>query len=129
MRLTEAQIAANNAAVLAARNAAEQELRKRLAPTGGTVLVRRSVGGRPRGKRNWEDFDPDEPRKIYVKARTAKAISDKAREDGVTVSLLVEVMVDSYLTAPAEHRMLAEMLHAVKRYEKENATAKRRKRR
>ena len=28
-------------------------------------------------------------------------------------------MVDSYLAAPAEHRMLAEMLHAVKKYEKE----------
>lgn len=116
--MTREEIAANNAAVLAARDAAERKLRERLAPMKGTVLVRRK-GGRPKGGRNWDHFDPDEPRKIYVKAGTSKKLSDEAKRSGITVSLLVEVMVDSYLTAPAEHRMLAEVLHAVKKYEKE----------
>ena len=118
--MTKEQIAANNAVVLAARNAAEQKIRERLAPMKGMVLVRRKAGGRPKGGRNWDHFDPDEPRKIYVKAGTSKKLSDEAKRSGITVSLLVEVMVDSYLAAPAEHKMLAEMLHAVKKYEKEN---------
>ena len=117
--MTDERIAANNAIILAARNAAEQEIRERLAPMKGKVLIKRKASGRPNGVRNWDHFDPDEPRKIYVKAGTSKKISDEANRIGVTISLLVEIMVDSYLAAPAEYRMLAEVLHAVKKYEKE----------
>lgn len=73
---------------------------------------RKSRVGRPKGVPNG-CRQTDCPRKLSVSPHYADIVSREAKKAGLSQRVYVETMIQSYITAPWQHRMLANVLRAV----------------
>ena len=73
---------------------------------------RKSRVGRPKGVPNG-CRKTDCPRKLSVSPRHADIVSREAKKAGLSQRVYVETMIESYITAPWKHRMLANVLRAI----------------
>ena len=79
---------------------------------GKSQKSRKSRVGRPKGVPNG-CRQTDCPRKLSVSPRHADLVSQEAKKAGVSQRVYVETMIESYITAPWKHRMLANVLRAI----------------
>lgn len=107
--VTENEIRARNALVLAARNAGEQDARDRLSKMKGVKLGKR-------GKRG----SGDQPyTAMRLKTEFQRRIAREAEEQGLTISRYVEIVFTRWWAAPAKQKMIGKFLDAVREYERE----------
>lgn len=115
--MTENQIRANNAIVLAERNAGEQALREKLSKMKGVRQVRRPAL-KSRATKDWEKETG--LAKIYVDPDVARRMKQYASVLGISsVGRMLEILFESYQSAPAEFHLMAHVLAAVRNYNKE----------
>lgn len=107
--VTENEIRARNALVLATRNTGEQAVKARLSKMKGVKLGNR--GRRGSGDQAYTA--------MRVKTEFQRRIAREAEEQGLTISRYVEIVFTRWWAAPAEQKMIGKFLDAVREYERE----------
>lgn len=109
MDVTENEIRARNALVLAARNAVEQDYKARLSKMKGVKL----------GNRGRKGSGDQAYTAMLVKTELQRRIAREAKEQGLTISRYVEIVFTRWWSAPAEQKMIGKFLDVVMEYERE----------
>ena len=107
--VTENEIRARNALVLAARNTVEQDYKARLSKMKGVKL----------GNRGKKGSGDQAYTAMLVKTEFQRRIAREAKEQGLTISRYVEIVFTRWWTSPAEQKMIGKLLDAVREYERE----------